>query len=111
MVIEQAKMLLESNGIPVYISNSDTARNVGYIVVVGKLGLWVALEYHYQDAKILLENSEHEVSRPVNVGAYYAEIDELRVKNVKRTHKRIMSVVVFLVALGVGFYFYSKIAG
>ena len=61
--------LLESNGIPVFISGEDTGRLVPFLM--SKPDLWIYLDEQYDEAVRLIENPEYEVKNKVDVEAFY----------------------------------------
>ena len=60
------RLLLEQNGIPVFVSSANTHNLLSHYAGVKK-GLWVCLDMHYADAVALLTNPEHEVNEPVDI--------------------------------------------
>jgi len=109
--IENARILLEGNGIPIFISNDDTARNMGFIYPARKMGFWVALDHQYQDAILLLENGEHVVSHPVDVGEYYAKLDAEGKRSTEKLFDKLALVIVILIISGFSLYLYFRITG
>ncbi|MDX1491722.1 MAG: DUF2007 domain-containing protein [Pseudohongiellaceae bacterium] len=98
--INEIKILLESNGIPVFIGNENTARNLQYIQAAAKLTLWVYIKDQYQDAKLLLQDSSHEVKNKVNVEEFYSTLDTYSQKSRETIVNRFMLAMV-LIAIGV----------
>ena len=74
--VDNARFLLESNGIPVFIGNENAGTMLGPVFTARQFAIWVVLEQHYYDAEQLLENAEHEVSEPVDVQAFYADFEK-----------------------------------
>lgn len=72
--LDNTKALLESNGIPVFISSEETFLMrpgfTGY-----KKGLWVCLDEQYRDALALLKNPDHQVAQSVDVEAFHRELE------------------------------------
>lgn len=61
--------LLESNGIPVFISGEDTGRLLPFLL--SKPDLWIYLDEQYDEAVRLIENPEYEVKNKVDVETFY----------------------------------------
>ncbi|MEJ2622773.1 MAG: DUF2007 domain-containing protein [Candidatus Thiodiazotropha sp.] len=72
--IETARLLLESRGIPVYVSNEDTNRNLSYMSIALKLAILVVFEDQYDDAIALLTDDTYEVKKTRNVEEYYSTL-------------------------------------
>ena len=109
--IEHVKMLFDSKGIPVFVGNEGTARNLGGMSPVGKYQLWVALNEHYEDAVALLENEDHEVLNPVDVQDYYAEAEAVKKRSTEYFFNKMMLVLVLSGGIGFAYYLYSTITG
>jgi hypothetical protein len=100
MDIDEAKLLLESRGIPVFVGNEDSARNWGLVYLARRYALWVPLDQQFEDAKALLKNKNHEVSVSIDVEDYYRQVDSLRAKNVKSVFIKIIHTLFVLAILG-----------
>jgi hypothetical protein len=96
MDIDQAKLLLESRGIPVFIGNEDSARNWGLVYPARRYALWIPLNEQFEDAKALFNNKDHDVSLSVDVEEYYKNMDKLRTKSVKNIFHKLMLFIILL---------------
>ncbi len=63
------KNLLESNGIPVFISGEDTARVLPFLM--SKPGLWIFLDEQYDEALKLINDPAYEVSNKIDIDEFY----------------------------------------
>jgi hypothetical protein len=59
---DAAALLLRSRGILPYVSSQATKTLRGMIFASSKVGLWAVLDHQFDDAVLLLEDSDHEVS-------------------------------------------------
>jgi len=75
--INSTKELLESRGIPVFISGTESFRMRPLLVLYRK-GVWVCLDEQFDDAVMLLKNPDHEVSNPVDVDAFHSSLEQLQ---------------------------------
>ena len=107
--IEATKILLESRGIPVYVSNEDTNRNLSYMSIALKLGIWVVFDDQYNDAIALLEDDTHEVENPRNIEEYYSVLEEVQKDTTKSSFDRSMLILISLIIIGFLTYFVFKI--
>ncbi len=73
--INAMKMRLESNGIPVFVGNDHTARNLPHLGGHTKRTLFVYLAEHHDDALSLIQDEDHVVDHPVDVAAFYEEVE------------------------------------
>ena len=69
--VDRVRFLLESNGIPVFVGNEDTARNFNFIALAQKYGVWVLEDEQFACAQALLDNENYEVKHPLDVEEYY----------------------------------------
>ena len=74
--INAMKLRLEANGIPVFVGNDHTARNLHYLGDYTKRTLYVYLADHHDDALSLIQDEDHEVNHPVDVAAFYEEVEK-----------------------------------
>jgi hypothetical protein len=107
--IESARLLLESRGIPVYVSNEDTNRNLSYMSIALKLGIWVVFEDQYDDAIALLTDDTYEVKKPRNVEEYYSTLKKVQCDAVKSSFDSSMLILVSLFIIGFLIYFILKV--
>jgi hypothetical protein len=70
-----AKTLLESSGIPVFISGTESFR-LRPLLVLYRKGLWICLDEQLQDAMVLLKNPNHRVAKPVDVEAFHQSLEQ-----------------------------------
>lgn len=97
---ERVKHLLETKGIPVFISNQY--QNNIRRPFLKLLGVWVYLNEQEADARRVLENPKYKVMKPVDVEGFYAQLPEsdtgamVRVKLIKWLLVFLLSV--FLIA-------------
>lgn len=105
--IEGCKLLLESRGIPVHISNEDSNRNLSYMALAVKLGIWVVFEDQYNDAVALLNDDTHEVENPRSIEAYHSALNEAQGKMAESNFDKAMLLLVLLLILGIVAYLVS----
>ena len=98
--IEEAKMRLESKGIPVFIANESTATNLGPLFIPRGYILWVALDEQYDDAVALLNNKRHIVSAPVDIEEFHKAEDQLRSNNTKNIFYILALSIILLLGAG-----------
>lgn len=98
--IEEAKMRLESKGIPVFIANESTAANLGPLFIPRGYIVWVALDEQFYDAEALLKNKHHEVSSPIDIENFHKAEDQLRTKNIKNIFYILILSIIFLLVAG-----------
>ncbi len=101
---DNIKMILESNGIPVFIGNEDSARIFPVMGSLNPYFVFVVHDEQHQDAQMLLKNEEHVVSNPIEMDEYNQHLsnnspDALNIifKNVMRIGLAFVAVIVFLV--------------
>lgn len=63
------KSLLESNGIPVFISGEGAGRVLPFLL--SKPDLWIYLDEQYDEALALIQDPDYEVMNKVDVEAFY----------------------------------------
>lgn len=106
--LNNTKELLESRGIPVFISGTESFR-MRPLSVLYKKGLWVCLDEQFEDAAMLLKTPDHEVTNPVDVDAFHSSLEKLQREPLRglwlnrdkilNTVSIIVVLVVFVVAL------------
>jgi len=74
--VDRVKFLLESNGIPVFIGNEESARNFGFIYPARRFGIWVYDESQFDCALALLTDESYIVKHPIDVKDYYKRLKE-----------------------------------
>ena len=67
--------LLESNGIPAYISSSDSNRVIPF--GISKASLWVYLDEQYDEAMQLIKDPDYEVQNKVDVERFREMADDI----------------------------------
>ncbi|MGD8785548.1 MAG: hypothetical protein PVG75_13980 [Thioalkalispiraceae bacterium] len=70
----QIKTLLESRGIPAFVSNKRYAR-LSPPFTPYYLGVFIYIDSQYEDALALINNPEHTVKQPVDVTEFYQLLD------------------------------------
>lgn len=107
--IDKAKLLLESNGIPVFIGNENSSRFLGPLGPAASLGFWVVIDDQTDDAIALLNNENHVVSNPVDVDAYYQQLEKTRSTGMTNIANKIMLVIVVVLISGFAIFVYNKL--
>lgn len=69
--VDRIRMLMESNGIPIFIGNEITARNFSFIPAVQKYCVWVCEDEQYESAAGLLQDGDYHVENSIDVESYY----------------------------------------
>ena len=72
--VDSVRIRLESNGIPVFVSNDYSSTMLGPVFSAKPYSVWVVLENQHHDAEMLLKNPEHLVAEPVDVALFYKEM-------------------------------------
>lgn len=73
--LSTAKRRLEKRGISVFVS-SERTYHLWRPYTAGKRGLWVCLEQHYEDARVVLRDPGHREAHPVDVQDFYRTLEE-----------------------------------
>ncbi len=100
--IDDARLLLESKGIPVFVGNETSAQNLGIVLATRRYAFWVVFDEQFEDALALLKDREHEVSNPVDIDAYYREMDHVREKSTENLFNKMMLFLVVLALAIIG---------
>ena len=74
--LNRLRLLLETSGVLIHIGNEDSARNFGFLHPVGKYAIHVVYDEQYNDALKLMEDENHVVENPLDVGVYKKHIEE-----------------------------------
>lgn len=67
------KSLLETAGIPAYISDNGS-RSRGPVIPEG-FDVWIYIDTQKTDAEMLINNPQHEVSEAIDITAFYKDIN------------------------------------
>ena len=90
------KNLLESNGIPAFISGEDTARVLPFLM--SKPGLWVFLDEQYDEAIQLINNPDYDVINRVDIDDFYETANDPS-KSTESLNSVLAGLVFFMVLL------------
>ena len=94
----EIKYLLENAGIPTSISNKRFAQlNVPFIPHT--LGIFIYIDSQYDDAIALINNTNHQVSEPVDVDAFYTMLESTSHK--EAVHHAMNNFIWGMVAVGI----------
>ena len=105
--VDRIRLLLESNGIPVYIGNEDSARNFNFVALAQKYGVWVVEDHQYDCAKALLDDETYEVKEPVDVEEYHRMARENPVDVYSFVYQKIiLPAFIFIVIFMIGLFIY-----
>lgn len=101
---EQARMLLELKGIPVFLGNENSGPALAFILA-NKYTVWVCLEHQYDDAKAVLADPDSEVANPVDIAEYRTYVEQAAPEIGKRMFDNMMLLAVvgmaIVVAIGI----------
>ena len=75
--LENKRSLLESRGIPVFISGTESFR-LRPLLVGYKKGFWVLIDEQYDDARALLKDKNHKIAMPVDPEAFHREFEQVQ---------------------------------
>jgi len=75
--LESKRRLLESRGIPVFISGTESFR-LRRLLVGYKKGFWIFIDDQYEDALALLKNKNHKIIMPVDSEAFHREFEQVQ---------------------------------
>ncbi len=95
----QLRILFESKGIPIFVSNEDTARNFGFIYPARKYGIFVLYEEQYSDAVRLLEDDSHVVINTIDMDEHRAFMQNQESTSLNKLFKVIMITGIVLLVL------------
>jgi hypothetical protein len=76
--VNRIKTLLETNGIPVFIGNEDTARNIGFMLPAGKLSVFIIYDEQFYDAQCLLKDENHEVRKIIDMDEFRRNMELIK---------------------------------
>ncbi len=76
--VNRIQALLETNGIPVFIGNEDTARNIGFMLPAGKLSVFVIYDEQLYDAQCLLKDENHEVRKKIDMDEFRKNMELIK---------------------------------
>lgn len=96
---EQVRYLLESRGIPAFISNTP---RVSFRRALHQApSIWVYLDFQADDAARLITDPGHEIDKPVDVEEFYALMDSPEAKDTASRFllSMMLKVLAFAVAL------------
>jgi hypothetical protein len=68
------KTLLESNGIPVFISGEDSGRLLPFLL--SRPGLWIYFDEQYDEALALIKDPDYDVVNKVDIEAFYKMVHD-----------------------------------
>lgn len=103
--LENARILLESRGIPVFVGNEHSANYAGLASPARQLLLWVVLDEQWPDAVALLRDENHEVRAPVDVAEFYRQAEEQRRDTARALFDRAMLLLVLIIAAFLALFF------
>ena len=103
------KMLFESNGIAIFISNEDAARNFGFIYPARKYGIFAVYEDQYQDAVALLNDENHVVENPMDLSEHREFIEAQGAQSSRTIFNVMMNVIVVTVCVVGAIIFYAAV--
>jgi hypothetical protein len=91
--VNRIRFLLEANGIPIFIGNEDTARNVGYVPSVGKQSVFVIYDEQFYDAQCLLKDESHEVQKKIDIDEFLKNMELIKPNALAQLTKGALAVV------------------
>jgi len=100
---------LEGAGIPVFVSGENYT-NLKIPFMPHNLGVFVYLDDQYHDATALIANPSHKVASPVDINAFYRELEDTENKEHlhKATNNFLGLVFVLIIVLGFVMYVLSR---
>lgn len=90
--LNRIKILFESNGIPVFIGNEDSARNMGLILPARKYSVFVLYDEQFHDAKCLLGDDSYIVENQIDMDEYRRSMEMLEPNARSQIFKSVMIV-------------------
>lgn len=108
---EEIQTLLENAGIPVSITNKGLAR-LRVLFVPHLLGVFIYNSSQYKDAMALLNNKNHIVRNPIDVGVFYESINsaDMKANAYDAMNRFLLGMVLFGVVCVVLMYAFSQIS-
>lgn len=97
--IDGIRILLESRGIPVFVGNEDSARNMGWLLSAREYVLWVLVDEQYEDAVALVEDPSHEVRTAVNMEKYSKSFGKMHEQNMQKIFNWLMFFLVVMIGV------------
>lgn len=97
--LNRVKILFESKGIPLFIGNEDSARNMGLIIPARKYAVFVLHETQFQDAQRLLHDENHVVENPVDMDEHRESMELIRPQAGEEMVKGVLKVGAIVVAV------------
>jgi hypothetical protein len=91
--VDHIRFLLESNGIPIFVGNEDTARNAGYVPSVGKQSVFVIYDEQFYDAQCLLKDENHEVQKKIDMDEFRKNMELIKPNALDQLVKGALAVV------------------
>ena len=97
--LSHVRILLESNGIPVFVGNEDTARNLGYILPLRKYGVFVIYDEQLEDAIKLMGDDSHVVEYQIDMEDFRQHTERSAPNALKKILKATLIVGFFTLVL------------
>ena len=91
---------LKSRGILTFIANEETKNLYPHMGII-RTGVWIILDYQYEDAVQILNNPDHIVSQPLTPGEMALMSKEIRkpYSQISKSMIRLTAMIFFAVAL------------
>src|SRR5262245_4610077 len=99
--LDGIRMLLESNGIPVFVGNEDSGRNMGYMLPARKYGVFIIYDRQFQDAQCLLRDENHVVQNKIDMDEFRKNMESMKPNTLNQMVKGVL-VVAGMVAAFLG---------
>lgn len=103
------RMLFESNGIAIFISNEDSARNFGFIYPARKYGIFVVYENQWEDAKALLFDENYSVQNPMDLESHRDFIESHKPDVEKKLFNLVMNITIITFCIIGAIVFFTTI--
>jgi len=101
--VEKVKYLFESSGVPIEVANENTAAGFGSLAALHQYAVWVVFDEQFEDAKALLNDSNHIVQHPIDMQHYIDTMNknEAQVRSKLQSKMIVIGVlcILFVVAL------------
>lgn len=96
--LNRIKILFESKGIPVFVGNEDSARNMGLLIPARQYEVFVIFEEQFYDAQCLLKDEHYIVGNQVDMNEYRRHLESIK-PNVNNKMPGVTIIIGMIVAL------------
>jgi hypothetical protein len=96
------KILFESKGVAIFVSNEDSARNMGFTYPARKYGVFVIYEEQFEDAYNLLNDELYEVNNPIDIVKHREQLESEQQIKSNQLFEKLMNAIMVSIAITIG---------